>query len=60
MAARAPDRATPLSSRFIGVTGTQPAIAAAYGRPVVQLNLDHLYGNGGGGAHCVTMQEPTR
>ncbi|MFJ3769027.1 agmatine/peptidylarginine deiminase [Streptomyces sp. NPDC090082] len=36
------------------------AIAAAYGRPVVQLNLDNLYGNGGGGAHCVTMQEPTR
>lgn len=34
------------------------AIAAAYGRPVVQLNLDNLYGNGGGGAHCVTMQEP--
>ncbi|MET9677580.1 agmatine deiminase family protein [Streptomyces sp. NPDC006482] len=36
------------------------AIAAAYGRPVVQLNLDNLYGNGGGGAHCVTMQEPSR
>ncbi|MEU3748073.1 MULTISPECIES: agmatine/peptidylarginine deiminase [Streptomyces] len=36
------------------------AISAAYGRPVVQLNLDNLYGNGGGGAHCVTMQEPTR
>ncbi|MFD0150619.1 agmatine deiminase family protein [Streptomyces sp. NPDC055721] len=36
------------------------AIAAAYGRPVVQLNLDNLYGNGGGGAHCVTMQEPNR
>ncbi|MEU2507143.1 agmatine deiminase family protein [Streptomyces sp. NPDC007863] len=36
------------------------AIAAAYGRPVVQLNLDNLYGNGGGGAHCVTMQEPAR
>lgn len=35
------------------------AIAAAYGRPVVQLNLDKLYGNGGGGAHCVTMQEPS-
>lgn len=34
------------------------AIAAAYGRPVVQLDLDNLYGNGGGGAHCVTMQEP--
>ncbi|MFD9722288.1 agmatine/peptidylarginine deiminase [Streptomyces sp. NPDC059072] len=34
------------------------AIAAAYGRPVIQLNLDNLYGNGGGGAHCVTMQEP--
>ncbi|MGW4052619.1 agmatine deiminase family protein [Streptomyces sp. NPDC004779] len=36
------------------------AIAAAYDRPVVQLNLDKLYGNGGGGAHCVTMQEPSR
>ncbi|MFI6937634.1 agmatine/peptidylarginine deiminase [Streptomyces sp. NPDC050418] len=36
------------------------AIAAAYDRPVVQLNLDNLYGNGGGGAHCVTMQEPSR
>ncbi|WP_455357063.1 agmatine deiminase family protein [Streptomyces sp. SYSU K217416] len=36
------------------------AIAAAYGRPVIQLNLDNLYGNGGGGAHCVTMQEPNR
>ncbi|ALO13060.1 Agmatine deiminase [Streptomyces venezuelae] len=36
------------------------AISAAYGRPVVQLNLDNLYGNGGGGAHCVTMQEPNR
>ncbi|NBE52416.1 agmatine deiminase family protein [Streptomyces boluensis] len=36
------------------------AIAAAYGRTVVQLNLDNLYGNGGGGAHCVTMQEPNR
>ncbi|MFB7514874.1 agmatine/peptidylarginine deiminase [Streptomyces sp. NPDC056144] len=36
------------------------AISAAYGRPVVQLNLDNLYGNGGGGAHCVTMQEPAR
>ncbi|MEV6108037.1 agmatine deiminase family protein [Streptomyces sp. NPDC051940] len=35
-------------------------IAAAFGRPVVQLNLDNLYGNGGGGAHCVTMQEPDR
>ncbi|MEV6975269.1 agmatine deiminase family protein [Kitasatospora sp. NPDC093806] len=36
------------------------AISAAFGRPVVQLNLDNLYGNGGGGAHCVTMQEPVR
>ncbi|MFI6380558.1 agmatine/peptidylarginine deiminase [Streptomyces sp. NPDC050658] len=36
------------------------AIAAAYGRPVVQLNFDNLYGNGGGGAHCVTMREPNR
>ncbi|MEV7025491.1 agmatine deiminase family protein [Kitasatospora sp. NPDC093558] len=36
------------------------AIESAFGRPVVQLNLDNLYGNGGGGAHCVTMQEPSR
>lgn len=35
------------------------AIGAAFpDRTVVQLNLDHLYGEGGGGAHCVTMQEP--
>lgn len=34
------------------------AISNAFGRPVIQLNLDNLYGNGGGGAHCVTMQEP--
>ncbi|MFD1929868.1 MULTISPECIES: agmatine deiminase family protein [Nonomuraea] len=34
------------------------AIEGAFSRPVVQLNLDNLYGNGGGGAHCVTMQEP--
>lgn len=35
------------------------AIQAAFpGRAIVQLNLDHLHGEGGGGAHCVTMQEP--
>jgi agmatine deiminase len=35
------------------------AIGAAFpGRTVVQLNLDQLHGEGGGGAHCVTMQEP--
>ncbi|WP_412543245.1 agmatine deiminase family protein [Longispora sp. K20-0274] len=35
------------------------AIGAAFpGKTVVQLNLDQLYGEGGGGAHCVTMQEP--
>ncbi|MFE6777926.1 hypothetical protein [Streptomyces sp. NPDC057702] len=38
------------------------AIAAACGRPVGQLNLDKLYGNGNGnsnsGAHCVTTREP--
>jgi agmatine deiminase len=25
---------------------------------IVQLNLDQLHGEGGGGAHCITMQEP--
>ncbi|MEV4896932.1 agmatine deiminase family protein, partial [Nonomuraea sp. NPDC055795] len=40
-------------------TAARNAIAAAFGKPVVMLNLDNLYGNGGGGAHCVTMQEPT-
>jgi len=35
------------------------AIGAAFpGRTVVQLNLDQLHGEGGGGAHCVTMREP--
>jgi len=35
------------------------AIGAAFpGKTVVQLNLDQLHGEGGGGAHCVTMQEP--
>jgi len=35
------------------------AIRSAFpGRSVVQLNLDQLHGEGGGGAHCVTMQEP--
>ncbi|MEV8372282.1 agmatine deiminase family protein [Kribbella sp. NPDC056861] len=34
------------------------ALESAFGRPVVQLNLDHLMGDGGGGAHCVTMNEP--
>jgi agmatine deiminase len=32
--------------------------AAFPGKTCVQLNLDHLHGDGGGGAHCVTMQEP--
>jgi agmatine deiminase len=36
------------------------AIADAYpGKAVGQLNLDNLYGYGGGGAHCVTQQEPS-
>lgn len=35
------------------------AIEAAFPeRAVVQLDLDRLHGNGGGGAHCVTMHEP--
>ncbi|WP_328321529.1 agmatine deiminase family protein [Kribbella sp. NBC_00382] len=34
------------------------ALESAFGKPVVQLNLDHLMGDGGGGAHCVTMNEP--
>ena len=35
------------------------AIARAFpGKSVVQLDLDRLYGHGGGGAHCVTQQEP--
>lgn len=35
------------------------AIEVAFpGRTVTQLNLDHLYGEGGGGAHCATIQEP--
>lgn len=35
------------------------AIAAAFPeRKVIQLNLDRLYGDGGGGIHCITMQEP--
>ncbi len=35
------------------------AIAGAFpGKDIVQLNLDQLLGEGGGGAHCVTMQEP--
>ncbi len=32
--------------------------AAFPGKTCVQLDLDHLHGDGGGGAHCVTMQEP--
>jgi agmatine deiminase len=33
-------------------------IGAAFpGKTIVQLNLDQLHGEGGGGAHCVTMQE---
>lgn len=27
-------------------------------KQVIQLNLDRLHGWGGGGAHCITMQEP--
>lgn len=35
------------------------AIAAAFpGRTVVQLDLDNLHGEGGGGIHCITQQEP--
>lgn len=37
------------------------AIEAAFSdKKVVQLDLDQLHGEGGGGAHCVTMQEPSR
>ncbi|WP_435742528.1 agmatine deiminase family protein [Microbacterium sp. PMB16] len=39
-------------------TAARNALAAAFGRPCVQLNLDVLMGEGGGGAHCVTMEEP--
>jgi agmatine deiminase len=34
------------------------AIAEAFNREVIQLRLDHLHGDGGGGAHCVTAHEP--
>ncbi len=35
------------------------AVEQAYpGKTVVQLNLDQLFGEGGGGPHCVTMIEP--
>lgn len=37
------------------------AITDAFdGRPVIQIPLDHLHGDGGGGAHCVTTHEPGR
>lgn len=39
-------------------TAARNALSAAFGRPCVQLNLDVLMGSGGGGAHCVTMDEP--
>jgi agmatine deiminase len=40
-------------------SAAKAAIQAAFpGKTVVQLNLDQLHGEGGGGAHCVTMQEP--
>ncbi|MFC9558644.1 agmatine/peptidylarginine deiminase [Agromyces sp. NPDC056965] len=39
-------------------TAARDALSAAFGRPCVQLNLDVLMGEGGGGAHCVTMEEP--
>ena len=40
-------------------TAAHAAISAAFpNKTVIQLNLDQLYGEGGGGAHCVTMQEP--
>ncbi|GAA0582345.1 agmatine deiminase family protein [Kribbella sandramycini] len=39
-------------------SAAKAALESAFGRPVVQLNLDRLMGDGGGGAHCVTMNEP--
>ncbi|MGZ8630668.1 MAG: agmatine deiminase family protein [Actinomycetota bacterium] len=39
--------------------GAKAAIQAAFpDKTVVQLNLDQLHGEGGGGAHCVTTLEP--
>ena len=38
---------------------TQAKLASLYpGRVVEMINLDNLYGNGGGGIHCVTQQQP--
>jgi len=39
-------------------SAAKAALGNAFGRPVVQLDLDRLMGDGGGGAHCVTMNEP--
>ncbi|WP_109510483.1 agmatine deiminase family protein [Nocardioides speluncae] len=50
-----------ITAQFGNPTGDNAAKAAletAFGRPCVQLNLDNLMGEGGGGAHCVTMEEP--
>ncbi len=53
---------TVITSQFGDTTkdaAAKAAIASAFpGKTVIQLNLDQLHGEGGGGAHCVTMQEP--
>lgn len=41
-----------------GDSAAKSALETAFGRTCVQLNLDNLMGEGGGGAHCVTMEEP--